>query len=108
MKMEKIEHEILVNDYIKVILSSIPKVMTPLDFKALTHKANKLFNIGEVPIVEKRKRFIKAEKETKGIDYIITADDGAKITMHLPKIMTILKFKAITWKINKLLAKHRK
>jgi len=65
MKMEKIEHEILVNDYIKVILSSIPKVMTPLDFKALTHKANKLFNIGEVPIVEKRKRFIKAEKETK-------------------------------------------
>ena len=51
---ELIEHKIKIDEYISAEIK-IPKVLTAMDLKALMYKANKLFNLAEVPIVEKRK-----------------------------------------------------
>ena len=45
-----VEHEVEIDDYITATLK-IPKVMTAMDLKSLMVKANKLFNLSEVPIV---------------------------------------------------------
>jgi hypothetical protein len=54
-KDELITHTVKIDKYIELNLN-IPKVMTPMELKALTTKANKIFNLAEVPIVEKKKR----------------------------------------------------
>ena len=46
---ELLDHIIEVDQYTSLTIK-IPKVMTPMDLKALMHKANKIFNISEVTI----------------------------------------------------------
>ena len=55
MEDDLIEHIIDVDEYISITLK-IPKVLTPMGLKALTVKANKLFNLSEVPLVDSKKR----------------------------------------------------
>ena len=49
MNEELIEHTIKVDKYMELKIN-IPKVMTPMDFKAITMKANKIFNMVEIPM----------------------------------------------------------
>ena len=51
MEEELVEHIVDIDQYVSVTLK-IPKVMTALELKGLTMKANKLFNLAEVPIVQ--------------------------------------------------------
>lgn len=52
---EQIEHTIKVDDNISMTVM-IPKVITALEFKALSMKANKIFNIADVCIQDKPSR----------------------------------------------------
>jgi len=47
MEQEHSVHTIKVDEYTEVILK-IPKVLTAIDFKGLTMKANKLFNLSNM------------------------------------------------------------
>lgn len=47
-----ISHTVQVDDYTELTLR-IPKVMSALELKALTSKANKIFNLAEVPLTAK-------------------------------------------------------
>lgn len=46
-------HNIKIDDYTELTLK-IPEVMTPIELKALMYKANKIFNLSDVPINESR------------------------------------------------------
>lgn len=59
---ELVEHTIEVDEYTNVTLK-IPKVLTPIELKSLMMKANKLFNLSEVPMrVESSLRYPKDRK----------------------------------------------
>lgn len=70
METKNVKHEIIIDEYITTSIM-IPERMTALEFKAITTKANKLFNISDVPIVattrqtnnSKRKNFTKADRD---------------------------------------------
>ncbi len=49
---ELIDHKIKIDEYTELTLK-IPDVMTPIELKALMYKANKIFNLSDVPIIEK-------------------------------------------------------
>lgn len=51
---ELIEHKLVLDEFLELSIK-IPRVLTATDFKALTTKANKLFRLADVPIVEDRK-----------------------------------------------------
>lgn len=51
--VELVDHKVEIDKYTELTLK-IPKVMTALELKALTVKANKIFNLSEVPLVAKR------------------------------------------------------
>lgn len=51
-EVELLEHTIYIDEYLEARLK-IPKQLTALDLKALMSKANKMFNLAEVPIVQK-------------------------------------------------------
>jgi len=50
---ERIEHIVEVDEYLEVKLK-IPKRLNAMSLKALMTKATKLFNMAEIPIVQKR------------------------------------------------------
>jgi hypothetical protein len=53
MSEELVDHKVVIDDHVEVTLK-IPKVMSALELKGLTTKATKLFNLAEVPIVQKK------------------------------------------------------
>lgn len=59
-EQELIKHQIKIDDFM-LLEWKIPRVITPLELKAMTFKINKLFNIAEVSITE--------ESEDKKISY---------------------------------------
>ena len=66
-KNEMIEHTIEIDEYVSVTLK-IPKVLTAIELKALMYKANKLFNLAEVPLTpgkRPRQKYIKHDLEAK-------------------------------------------
>ncbi len=68
MTNELIEHSIVVDEYITATIK-IPKQLTAMEFKALATKANKLFSLAEVQIVDTNvSPIINVPKETKGIE----------------------------------------
>ena len=69
---ELIAHTVNVDKYTELTLK-IPKVMTALDLKSLTLKANKIFNLSEVPLVS-RKQSSSSNGDTKF--YFTDALDG--------------------------------
>jgi hypothetical protein len=48
---ELVEHKIVIDEYTELNLK-IPKFLTPIELKALMVKANKIFNISDVPIAQ--------------------------------------------------------
>lgn len=56
--IEIVEHEVEIDDNISATLK-IPKKMTAIDLKSLMLKANKMFNLAEVPIMAKRNGYAK-------------------------------------------------
>ena len=99
--IELLEHEIVIDEHIKVTLM-IPKKLSALELKALMVKSNKLFNLSEVPIINKKKynhifsdnmiRDIKA-LHNKGLK-------GKAITNELNKIhSTSLSYRTVINKI---------
>ena len=63
MEKELIEHKVEVDEYISAIIK-IPKVLTALELKSLMSKANKLFNLAEVPIVRITRPYNKRVKHS--------------------------------------------
>ena len=62
-----VEHKVEIDEYVSVTLK-IPKVLTAIELKALMYKANKLFNLAEVPLVPgkgARQKYSKHDLETK-------------------------------------------
>lgn len=53
MTYDMVEHTVEIDEYISATIK-IPKKLTAIELKALMVKANKLFNLAEVPIVAKR------------------------------------------------------
>lgn len=53
---ELIEHRIEIDEYASAILR-IPKVLTAIDLKSLMNKANKLFNLAEIPLVPHKRKY---------------------------------------------------
>ena len=51
MQSELIEHIVEIDKYMNVNIK-IPKILTAMEFKALTSKADKLFKLADVPIVD--------------------------------------------------------
>lgn len=81
MTEEIIEHTVEVDEYISAIIK-IPKTLTAIDLKALMFKANKLFNIAEVPLIDKPKRkYMKKDETLKLIEKYDKANDKEKQEM---------------------------
>ena len=56
MKNEMIEHRVEIDDYVSATIK-IPKILTAMELKALMVKANKLFNLAEVPLVDSKPKY---------------------------------------------------
>jgi len=82
--MEKIEHEIKIDDNI-IVKMNIPKVLTAIELKALMHKANKLFNLSEVTIVDTKRKYVSRNKKdyTKIDDLIHKGHTISKIAKKM-------------------------
>ena len=83
MQSELIEHTVEIDEYLSATIK-IPKVLDALELKALMAKANKLFNLAEVPIANTQKRkYTKSSEKWKTfspemVDFIIaTINSGA-------------------------------
>lgn len=61
-----VEHIVEIDSYVSVTIK-IPKRLSAIDLKALMAKANKMFNLSETPIIEKRraKYLISNDEEKK-------------------------------------------
>lgn len=75
--METIEHDVIVDDNISVKLK-IPKVMTAIELKALSMKADKLFKLSDVNIPRSYKKRTTATNEN-GKRAMFTEEMGREI-----------------------------
>lgn len=80
MNEDIVEHKVEIDDSISATLK-IPKVLTAIDLKALMHKANKLFNLAEVNIQDrkqdKKPREFQKRKDIEEIKEIVSNWDDA-------------------------------
>ena len=74
-EQELIEHTVEIDEYVSATIR-IPKVLTAIDLKALMYKANKLFNIAEVPLVAVKKR-VYHRSDYKGSNRLVNEYDSA-------------------------------
>lgn len=76
-----VEHTIEIDEYASAVLK-IPKQLTAMDLKALMHKANKLFNLAEIPLVPKKisGKYVKLDDAGKKalVESYDKADDSEK------------------------------
>jgi len=87
---EVVEHLIKIDEFLTVTIK-IPKVMTAIDFKGLSSKANKIFNLSEVPMIDTEpKRYINTEPK-RYIPFTVKKKKmGRKMIVWTPERLSIL------------------
>ena len=89
---ELIKHKIKVDDNITMEIA-IPKVMNALQFKGITMKANKLFNLSEASVNILPKRIIKVGKKLSREQHLFLLRKYYCEKFKLSKIVNLFKEK---------------
>lgn len=101
---EIIEHIVEIDNYLSATLK-IPKKLTAIELKALMMKANKLFNLSETPLVEKRKYIrckIRSEAEKRElVEKYEKSNDEERLRMTEEMGIGNKSLYQMIWKIKK-------